>query len=157
MHKNDVIVTGWRCRFTLAQFFEHSEDRIMLPDSYLSKVATQLDAPGAGRVFYVTGLGLLHGRTVPIQRFGQLDVATYSGDTARALLQEWREDLVRRTSDRIFAPFQGDYRLLALIEEQLPSGQSADHWRSLADRCRALSERSIQPHLLKSTRTVMFP
>jgi hypothetical protein len=157
MQKNDVIVTGWRCRFTLAQFFEHSEDRIMLPDSYLSKVATQLDAPGAGRVFYVTGLGLLHGRTVPIQRFGQLDVATYSGDTARALLQEWREDLVRRTSDRIFAPFQGDYRLLALIEEQLPSGQSADHWRSLAERCRALSERSIPPHLLKSTRTVMFP
>jgi hypothetical protein len=141
----------------LAQFFEHSENRIVLPDNYVSKVATQLDAPGAGRVFYVTGLGLLHGRKVPIQRFGQLEVATYSGDTARALLEEWREDLVRRTSGRIVAPFQGDYRLLALIEERLPSGQSADHWHSLADRCRALSEPSIPRHLLNSKRAVMFP
>jgi hypothetical protein len=157
MQKNDVIVTGWRWRFTLAQFFEDSEDRIMLPGDYVSKVATQLDAPGAGRVFYVTGLGVLHGRNVPIQRFGQMEVATYSGDTARALLQQWREDLVRRTAGRVIAPFQGDYRLLALIEEQLPSGQSADHWHSLADRCRALSEPSIPRHLLKSKRAVIFP
>ena len=157
MQKDDMVVAGWGNGFNLAQFFEHSGDRIMLPDKYVSKAATQLDAPGVGRVFYVTGLGLLQGRKVPIQRFGLLEVATYSGDTARGLLEEWREDLVRRTSGRIVAPFQGDYRLLGLIEEQLPSDQSADHWRSLADSCRALSEPSIPRHLLKWKRAVMFP
>jgi hypothetical protein len=159
MQKNDVIVAGWAIRFTLAQFFDHSEDHTMLPGNYVSNVATQLDAPVLGRVFYVTGLGVLNGRKAPIQCFGRLEVTTYSGDTARVLLQEWREDLLRRTGGRVVAPFQGDYQLLALIEERLPSGQSADHWRSLAERCRAQSttERYVPRHLLKATRSVIFP
>jgi hypothetical protein len=159
MQKNDVMVAGWAIRFTLAQFFDYSEDHTMLPGDYVSKVATQLDAPGLGRVFYVTGLCVLNGRKAPIQRFGRLEVTTYSGDTARALLQEWREDLLHRTAGRVAAPFQSYYQLLALIEEQLPSGQSADHWRSLAERCRAQSpsERYVPKHLLKATRSVIFP
>jgi hypothetical protein len=162
MQKSDVIVAGWDIRFTLAQFFDHPEDHTMLPDKYVSKVATQLDAPVLGRVFYVTdvtGLGVLNGRKASIQRFGGLEVTTYSGDTARALLQEWREDLLRRTAGRVVAPFQGDYQLLALIEERLPSGQSADHWRLLAEGCRAQSttERYVPRHLLKARRSVIFP
>jgi hypothetical protein len=158
MQKNDVIVAGWSLGFTLSQFFERPEDRIMLPDKYLSKVATHLDSR-VGRVFYVTGLGVLKGREVPIQRFGGLEVATYSGDTARVLLQEWREDLLRRTAGNVLASFQGDYQLLALIEERIPSGQSAGHWRALAKRCRAQSpsERGVPRHLVKATRAVLFP
>ena len=158
MQKNDVIVAGWSLGFTLSQFFERPEDRIMLPDKYLSKVATHLDSR-VGRVFYVTGLGVLKGREVPIQRFGGLEVATYSGDTARVLLQEWREDLLRRTAGNVVASFQGDYQLLALIEERIPSGQSAGHWRALAKRCRAQnpSERGVPRHLVKATRAVLFP
>jgi hypothetical protein len=159
MQKNDVVVAGWRIRFTLAQFFDHSEDCTMLPDKYIRKVATQLDAPSLGRVFYVTGLGALKDRETPVQRFGGLEVTTYRGDTARTLLQEWREDLLRRTAGRVVAPFQGDYQLLALIEERLPSGQSADHWRSLAERCRAQNpaEQYVPRHLLKARRSVLFP
>ena len=159
MQRNDVIVAGWRIGFTLSQFFERPEDRIMLPDKYVSKVANELDAPLKGRVFYVTGPAILNGRTATIRQFGQAEVTIYRGKTARALLEEWREDLLHRTAGRVSAPFQNDYQLLALFEERLPSGQSADHWRSLAERCRAESPaaRSVPRHLEKATRAVIFP
>jgi hypothetical protein len=136
MVTNDVIVAGWGIGFTLGQFFDHPQKRIRLPDKYVSKVANRLDAPMQGRVFYVTGRGVPSGRTATIRDFGQAEVTIYSDNTARALLQEWREDLLRRTAGRVYAPFAGDYQLLALLEERLPSGQSADQWRSLAERCR---------------------
>jgi hypothetical protein len=157
MQKNDVIVAGWSIRFTLSQFFP--EDRLMLPDIYVSKVANELDAPLKGRVFYVTGPAILNGRTASIRQFGQAEVTIHRGKTARALLEEWREDLLHRTAGRVYAPFQNDYQLLALLEERLPSGQSADHWRSLAERCRGESPaaRGIPRHLEKATRAVIFP
>ncbi len=101
----------------------------------------------------------LRGREARIQDFGQVEVTVYRGDTARALLQEWREDLLRRTAGRIYPSFQGDYRLLALLEEQLPSGQLADHWRLLAERCRDEDPvmRGIPPHMLKQAHSVAFP
>ena len=159
MQKNDVIVAGWGIGFTLSQFFDDSKDQIMLPDEYVNKVATQVETAVPGRVFYVTGLGLLNGRKAHIQRFGLLEVTMYSGDTQRALLQEWRDDLLSRTGGRIYPPFQGDYQLLALLEERLLSGQSADHWRSLADRCRAqnLAGRDFPRHLLKAAQSFRFP
>ena len=55
MQKDDVIVAGWNVGFTLSQFFDHPEDRILLPNKYVSKVSNKLDAPAPGRVFYVTG------------------------------------------------------------------------------------------------------
>ena len=157
MQKNDVIVAGWSIGFTLSQFFP--EDRIMLPDKYVSKVANELDAPLKGRVFYVTGPAILNGRTASVRQFGQAEVTIYRGKTARALLEEWREDLLHRTAGRVYAPFQNDYQLLALLEERLPSGQSADQWRSLAERCRAESPaaRGVPRHLEKATRAVIFP
>jgi hypothetical protein len=193
MQKDDVIVAGWMVRFTLSQFFDHPDDRILLPDKYISKVSNKLDAPAWGKVFYVTGRTRLlppftpaeaaetnrrfgrdqivigssddsgaatsRGREASIQDFGQLEVTVYRGDTARALLQEWREDLLRRTAGRIYPSFQNDYQLLALLEEQLPSGQSADHWRLLAERCRVEDPvmRGIPPHMLKQARSVSFP
>ena len=159
MQRNDVIVAGWRIGFTLSQFFERPEDRIMLPDKYVSKVANELDAPLKGRVFYVTGPAILNGRTATVRQFGQAEVTIYRGKTARALLEEWREDLLHRTAGRVSAPFQNDYQLLALLEERLPSGQSADHWRSLAERCRGESPaaRGVPRHLEKATRAVIFP
>jgi hypothetical protein len=159
MQKNDVIVAGWTLGFTLEQFFEHPEDRIMLPNSYVNKVAKRLDAPLKGRVFYVTGPAFLSGRTASVRQFGQAEVTIYRGKTARELLEEWREDLLRRTAGRVYAPFQNDYQLLALLEERLPSGQSADHWRSLAERCRDESPgaRDVPCHLEKATRAVIFP
>jgi hypothetical protein len=159
MGTNDVIVTGWGVGFTLEQFFDHPEKCIMQPDKYLRKFANQLDAPVRGRVFYLTGPGTLNNRTAPVQHFGQAEVTTYSGQTARELLQEWREDLLRRTAGRVYAPLHNDYQLLALLEERLPSGQSADHWRSLAERCRAQSRaaRDVPRHLEKATRAVVFP
>ena len=33
-------------------------------------------------------------------------MTTYSGKTARELLQEWKEDLLLRTAGRVYAPFQ---------------------------------------------------
>ena len=94
-----------------------------------------------------------------IQDFGQVEVTVYHGDTARALLQEWHEDLLRRTAGRIYPSFQGDYQLLALLEEQLTSGQSADHWRLLAERCRAEDPvmREIPSHLQKIAQSLPFP
>ena len=159
MEKNDVIVAGWAMGFTLGQFFDHPEDRIMLPDSYINRVTGQLDSPLKGRVFYVTGRGVANGRAVPIRYFGQAEVTMYTGKTARALLQKWREDLLLRTEGRVYPPFQNDYQLLALLEERLPSGQSADHWRSLAERCRAGNPvaRDVPRHLEKATRAVIFP
>jgi len=193
MQKDDVIVAGWMVGFTLSQFFDHPEDRILLPNKYVSKVSNKLDSPATGRVFYVTGRtrllppftpaeaaelnrhfgrdqivigrsddsgpGTLRGREARIQDFGQVEVTVYRGDTARALLQEWREDLLRRTARRIYPSFQGDYQLLALLEEQLPSGQLADHWRVLAERCRAEDPvmRGIPRHLQKMAQSVSFP
>jgi hypothetical protein len=159
MQKDDVIVAGWIFWFTLSQFFDHSEDRIMLPNNYVNKVANQLDARVAGRVFYVTGQGAANGRTAVIRHFGQVEVTIYTSKTARALLQEWREDLLRRTAGRVVAGFQDDYQLLALIEERLPSGQSADQWRSLAARCRAQNPavHGVPRHLEKAKRAVIFP
>jgi hypothetical protein len=193
MQKDDVIVAGWMVGFTLSQFFDHPEDRILLPNKYVSKVSNKLDAPASGRVFYVTGrTGLLPpftpaeaaelnrhfpcnptvigpsddsgpgtsgGREAPIQDFGLVQVTVYRGDTTRALLQEWREDLLRRTAGRIYPSFQGDYQLLALLEEQLSSGQLADHWRLLAERCRVEDPvmRGIPPHLQKMAQSVSFP
>ena len=158
MRKNDLIIAGWTVGFTLSQFFDDSKDRIMLPDQYVTKVAPRLDAALRGRVFYITGLGSLNGRTASIRRFGELEVTTYSGDTARALLQEWRDDLLRRTAGRVDAPFQNDYQLLALLEERLPSGHSADHWRFLAERCRAQTPAAcdVPRHLEKATRAVIY-
>ena len=159
MQKNDVIVAGWNIGFQLSQFFERPEDRIMLPDKYVSKVANELDAPLKGRVFYVTGPAILAGRTASVRQFGRAEVTIYRGKTARVLLEEWREDLLHRTAGRVYAPFQNDYQLLALLEERLPSGQSADHWRSLAERCRAESPaaRGVPRHLEEATRAVIFP
>jgi hypothetical protein len=159
MRKHDVIVSGWSIGVILSQFFDHPKDRIMLPNDYVNKVANRLDARVAGRVFYVTGQGAANGRTAPIRRFGRAEVTIYTSKTARALLQEWREDLLRRTAGRVYAPFVSDYQLLALLEERLPSGQSADHWRSLAERCRAESPaaRDVPRHLEKARRAVIFP
>src|SRR4030095_3563663 len=89
MQKNDVIVAGWRIGFTLSQFFERPENRIMLPDKYVSKVANELDARLKGRVFYVTGPAILNGRTPSTRQFGLVEVTIYRGKTARALLLEW--------------------------------------------------------------------
>jgi len=193
MQKDDVIVAGWMVGFTLSQFFDHPENRILLPDKYVSKVSNELDSPAPGRVFYVTGRtrllppftpaeaaemnrrfgrdqivigpsdesgpGILRGRDARIQDFGQVEVTVYRGDTPRALLQEWREDLLRRTAGRIYPSFQGDYELLALLDKELPSGQSPDHWRLLAERCRDDDPvmRGIPPHMLKQARWVAFP
>jgi hypothetical protein len=159
LQKDDVIVAGWGIGFTLSQFFDQPENRIMLPDQYVNSVANKLDAPLRGRVFYVTGRGIPSGRTATIRDFGQAEITIYSGTTPRALLEEWREDLLHRTAGRVYAPFQNDYQLLALLEERLPSGQSADHWRSLAERCRAQSPdaRDVPRHLEKATRAVVFP
>jgi uncharacterized membrane protein len=158
MQKNDIIVAGWAIGFTLSQFFDDPEHRIVLPDSYLHKTANQLDARLKGRVFYVTGPAIQNGRTASIQRFGQAEVAIYGGDTTRALLEEWREDLLHRTAGRVYGPFQNDYQLLALLEERLPSGQSADHWRSLAERCLAqyLAVLDGPRRRKKATRAVIF-
>ena len=134
MQKRDVIVSGWNIGFTLAQFFDRPQDQIMLPNDYINRVANHLDAPAPGRVFYVTGQAILNGRKAQVRHFGQLEVTIYRGATARALLQEWSDDLISRTAGRVSAPFETDYQLLALLEEQLSSGQSADHWRSLAER-----------------------
>lgn len=101
----------------------------------------------------------LGGREARIQDFGQVEVTVYRGNTARALLQEWHEDLLRRTASRVYPSFQGDYQLLALLEEQLSSGKSADHWRLLAERCRAedVAMRDIPRHLQKIAQSVSFP
>jgi hypothetical protein len=172
MEKNDVIVAGWAIGFTLGQFFDHpcgpgdpcgsSDDRIILPNRYVDKVANQIDAPLNGRVFYVTyvtGPHVANGRTASIRDFGLLQVTIYTGKTARALLREWREDLMQRTAGRVYPPFQNDYQLLALLEERLPSAQSADYWLSLAERCRAESSaaREVPRHLEKAERAVVFP
>jgi hypothetical protein len=158
MQKGDVIVAGWSLGFTLSQFFEDPDAEIKLPGKYVSSVATQLDSK-VGSVFYVTWPGALHGRKAPVHRFGQIEVTTYQGATARALLRKWQEDLVRRTAARVVPSFQGDYQLLALIEELIPSGQSPDHWRSLAEHCRAQNpaQREIPRHLRKATESVKFP
>jgi hypothetical protein len=160
MQKRDVIVSGWNLGFTLGQFFDRQQDQIMLPNDYINRVANHLDAPAPGRVFYVTGQAILNGRKAQVRHFGGLEVTTYRGATARALLQQWSDDLIGRTGGRVSAPFETDYQLLALLEEQLSSGQSADRWRSLAERCRAQNPAragEVPRHLEKATRAVIFP
>ncbi len=137
LRKGDVVVARWGDAFTLSQFFTDAKQRVLMPDQYLTKVASRLDSSTGGRVFYVASPGNLKGRTAPLQRFVWLEVTIYSGETTRALLQEWREDLLLRTAGRIAAPFRNDYQLLALIDELLPSDQPPDHWRYLAERCAA--------------------
>ena len=150
LQKGDVIVARWGDGFTLSQFFPNAKTGILMPDKYLTKVASYLDTPTASRVFYVTSPGGLKGRKAQIQDFGQLEVAIYSGDTRRALLQEWQADLLLRTAGRVAAPLRNDNQLLALMEERLPSGQSPDHWRCLAERCAApnATQHSLHPPLL---------
>ena len=150
LRKGDTVVARWGDGFTLSQFFRHAKTFSLMPDKYLAKIASRLDAPTTGRVFYVTSPGGLKGRKARIQDFGQLQIAIYSGDTTRALLQEWREDLLLRTAGRVAAPFRNDYQVLALMEELLPSDQSPDHWWYLAERCAApsSSQRSLHPPLL---------
>ncbi len=160
MRKRDVIVAGWNLGFTLSQFFDRPQDQIMLPNVYVDRVANHLDAPAPGRVFYVSGQTILNGRKAAVRRFGQLEVTTYRGATARALLQEWSDDTISRTAGRVSAPFETDYQLLALLEEQLSAGQMADYWRSLAERCRAQNPAragEVPRHLEKATRAVIFP
>jgi hypothetical protein len=160
MQKGDVIVSGWNLGFTLGQFFDRPQNQIMLPNDYINRVANHLDAPAPGRVFYVTGQAILNGRKAQVRNFGQLEVTTYRGATARALLQGWSDDLISRTAGRVSASFETDYNLLALLEEQLSSVQSADHWRSLAERCRAQNPAragEVPRHLEKATRAVIFP
>jgi hypothetical protein len=160
MQKRDVIVAGWNMGFTLSQFFDRPQDQIMLPNDYIDRVANHLDAPAPARVFYVTGQAILNGRKAQVRHFGQLEVTTYRGATARALLREWSDDLISRTGGRVSAPFETDYQLLALLEEQLSSGQLADHWRSLAELCRAQNPAragEVPRHLEKVTRAVIFP
>ena len=150
LRKGDVVVAGWGNGFTLSQFFSNAKSFILMPDQYLKRVASRLDAPPEGRVFYITSPSGLKYRKVPIQDFGQLEVAIYRGNTGRALLQEWREDLSVRTAGRVAAPLHNDYQLLALIDELLPSDQPPDHWRYLAERCAAPNptQRFLHPPLL---------
>ena len=159
MQKNDVIVAGWMLRYTLSQFFDDAESRMLLPDAYVNKLATNLDAPATGRVFYVTKMDVSNDRKVPIKRFGVLEVTIYSGRTPRVLLERWRKDLLDRTSGRVIWPFESYYRLLALLEERLSSPQSADHWRSLAESCRLQNPyvQDVPKHLQKAVRAVQFP
>jgi hypothetical protein len=160
MQEHDVIVAGWSIGFTLGQFFDHPDSYIMTPDKFVSQVADRLDAPLQGRVFYLTGAGDgTAGRKPLIRRFGREEVTIYSGATARALLQEWREDLLRRTGGRVYAPLETDYHLLALLDERLSPGQSADHWRALAEQCRAQNPwwRDVPRRLQNAARGVLFP
>ena len=159
MQKDDTVVAGWSMRFTLSQFFENETVPLVPPDTYVNKITEKPEAPLAARVFCVTGPGVSLGRKARVKHFGQIEITLYSGNTPRALLQKWRDDLLLRTAGRIAAPFQGDYELLAVIEERLPSGESADHWRSLADRCRGLSpgNHEVPRHLQAATRVVRFP
>ena len=159
MQKNDVIVAGWMLRYTLSQFFDDAESRMLLPDAYVNKLATNLDAPATGRVFYVTKMDVSNDRKVSIKRFGVLEVTIYSGRTPRVLLERWRKDLLDRTSGRVIWPFESYYRLLALLEERLSSPQSADHWRSLAESCRLQNPyvQDVPKHLQKAVRAVQFP
>ena len=154
LRKGDSVVARWADGFTLSQFFldakSFSQGFSLMPDQYINKIASRLDTPTGGRVFCVTSPAGLKGRKARGQSFGQLEVVIYRGETARALLQEWREDLLLRTAGRVAAPFRNDYQLLALIEELLPSGESPDHWRCLADRCSAPGPpiRALHPPLL---------
>ena len=154
LRKGDIVVARWADGFTLSQFFldakSFSQGFSLMPDQYINKVASRLDIATGGRVFCVTSPAGLKGRKARGQSFGQLEVVIYRGETARALLQEWREDLLLRTAGRVAAPFRNDYQLLSLIEELLPSGESPDHWRCLADRCAAPGPplRALHPPLL---------
>jgi hypothetical protein len=75
------------------------------------------------------------------------------------LLQRWREDLLDRTAGHVVWPFESYYQLLALLDERLSSRQSADHWRLLAESCRAQNPylREVPKHLQKAMRAVLFP
>ena len=149
--RGDVIVTHYNNYVwpTMSAILGTS-DGVMAPSDYLKRLPQQLDAPVGGRVFYIVPhVGDLMARKTRVQRFGPFEIVIYSGKTARTLLQEWRDDLLCRTADRVDENFQHDYQLLALIDERFPSGQSADHWRLLAERCVDQTKRYIPPQLLK--------
>jgi len=150
LRKGDVVVARWGDGFTLSQFFRNAKSFTLMPDQYVKRVASRLDTSPRGRVFYVTSPGNLKGRMARVRNFGDIEVAIYRGATERALLQEWREDLLVRTAGRIAASFHNDYQLLVLIDDLLPSDQPPDHWRCLAERCAAPSpiQRSLHPPLL---------
>jgi hypothetical protein len=153
----DVILTSSNYYFgtvmtTIFGLPEELSHSLIAPRDYVNKLADHLDAPVTGRVSYLApAVPGSPARQMSVQRFGQLEITTYGGNTARALLENWREDLLRRADDRIDENLQDDYELLALIEERLPSGQSPDHWRLLAERCRELSPaaRHIPPQILR--------
>ena len=106
-----------------------------------------------------SGSGTLRGREGRIQDFGQVEVTIYRGDTTRTLLEECREDLLRRMAGHIYPSLQNDYHLLELLEKELPSGQSAGHWRLLAQRCRDEDPvmRGIPRRMQKQAQSVAFP
>lgn len=157
-HTGDVILTSSTDYFgtimtTIFGMPEELSHSLIAPRDYVNKLADHRDAPMPGRVFYIAwAVAGSTARQVPVQRFRQLEIATYAGNTAGTLLEEWRQDLLRRTEHRIDANLQDDYQLLALIEEQLPSGQSPDHWRLLAERCRELTPaaRHLPPQILRT-------
>ncbi|HJW38130.1 MAG TPA: hypothetical protein VJ420_05905 [Candidatus Udaeobacter sp.] len=153
--KGNIVVSQGQYRYhfwpTMSSILGTSED-VIGPSDYFQRLPQQLDAPVEGRVFYIVPqVGDSMVRKTQVQRFGPFEIAIYSGKTARSLLQRWREDLLYRTADRIDQNFQGDYQLLALIDERLPSDQSPDHWRLLAERCfdQTLTRRYMPPQLLR--------
>ena len=136
MQPKDVIVAEWGTGFNLSQFFDHFDDRIMLPAHYINKAAAKPDARTKGRVFYVTPSTTLEGRTAVIKRFGQMEITIYDGETPRILFEKWRTDLMARTGGRIARELQSDYEVLAVLEAHLQGGRSPEHWELVAARCR---------------------
>ena len=129
-----VGLTDSHCHQFFLDAKSFSQGFSLMPDQYINKVASRLDIATGGRVFCVTSPAGLKGRKARGQSFGQLEVVIYRVRPHERYFQEWREDLLLRTAGRVAAPFRNDYQLLSLIEELLPSGESPDHWRCLADR-----------------------
>ena len=73
MQKNDVIVAGWtHWVHTLAILRTTLKIALCCQTNTLAKSLNELDAPLKGRVFYVTGPGILNGRTASVRQFGQV-------------------------------------------------------------------------------------
>ena len=153
--RGDVIVTQYsNVVWPAMSAILGTSDGVMAPRDYFKRLPQQLDAPVGGRVFYIgPQVDESMARETQVQRFGSFEIAIYSDKNARTLLQHWRNDLLCRTADRIDENFQQDYQLLALIDERLPSGQSADHWRLLAERCFDQPKRYIPPPQLLKRRS----
>ena len=127
MQKEDVIVAGWGMRFTLSQFFERRGRMYEQPDVYVNRINREARRLVDGSRLLRRRPGVSQGRKTRVKHFGKIEIAIYNGRTPRALLQQWRSDLLLRTGGRVVPPFQGDYELLGAIEERLPSGESANH------------------------------